>query len=237
MNKLGIVCALQSEARCFTSGTLPAQQPVEIDEKTLLILSGMGRERARQAAQKLAGAGADCLAGFGTAGALAPALRPGNLVVAAEVLEAGRQFTVNAHLTESILKWLRRNNFTAHNGPLACAAEPAASIQAKQGLFAQTGAIAVDMESAGVFDAAQRNGLPVFVLRVIVDAAHVTLPDAVLRRVDEFGEVDARSLALDLAMSPGQIPAVMRLACAARRAGKTMKQVAELVKHTEVVYK
>ena len=237
MNKPGIICALHSEARCFTSGELPAQQPVELNEKALLILSGMGRERARQAGQKLAEAGADCLVGFGSAGALAPALRPGDLVLAAEVHEAGRNFTVNAGLTESVMKWLSRNGFTVHNGPLACAAQPVATVEDKQEVFAQTGAMAVDMESAGVFDAARRNGLPAFVLRVIIDAAHVALPDAVLQRVDEFGEVDTRGLALDLARSPAQIPAVIRLACAARRAGRTMKRVAGLVKNAEVVYK
>lgn len=237
MNRLGIICALHSEARCFTSGELPAQQPVELNEKALLILSGIGRERARRAGQKLAEAGADCLAVFGIAGALAPALRPGDLVLAAEVREAGRKFTANEDLTEAVMKWLSRNGFTVHNGPLACAAHPVATVGDKQELFAQTGAMAVDMESAGVFDAARRNGLPALALRVIIDAAHVALPDVVLQRVDKFGEADTPGLALDLARSPGQIPAVIRLACAARRAGSTMRQVAGLVKNAEVVYK
>ncbi len=244
MNRIGIVCALHSEARCFTPRTLPAQQPIELNEKTLLILSGMGREPAREAAQKLVEAGADFLAGFGTAGALAPALRPGDLVLAEEVSEAGKKYAASAELTASVRERLSRNGITVHTGTLACAAEPVATVEAKRELFAQTGAIAVDMESAGVLDAARRNGLPAFVLRVIIDAARVALPDAVLQRVDEFGEVDVPGLALDLARSPGQIPAAIRLACAARRAGRTMRQAgipllhhAGLVKHTEVVYK
>ena len=266
MNRLGIVCALHSEARCFTPGMLPAQQHVELNENTLLILSGMGREPARRAAQKLVEAGADCLADFGTAGALAPALRPGDLALAQEVWEGGKKYRADEGLRASFMELLLLNNkelsrnhdrrpkFFAriygecpetlsgvlklcrvscnkvHGGTLACAAEPVASIGAKQELFARTGALAVDMESAGVFDAALRNGLPALALRVIIDAAHVSLPDAVLRRVDEFGEADARGLALDLARSPRQIPAVMRLACAARRAGGTMKQVATLLR-------
>lgn len=226
MNRLGIVCALHTEARCFTPGTLPAQQPVELDEKSLLILSGMGREPARRAAQKLVEAGADCLAGFGTAGALAPELKPGDLVLAEEVSEAGKKYAASAELTTTARERLSRNGITVQTGTLACAAEPVATVEAKRELFGQTGAIAVDMESAGVFDAARRNGLPAFVLRVIIDAAHVALPDIALQRVDEFGEVDAPGLALDLARSPGQIPAVIRLACAARRAGRTMRQAA-----------
>ena len=226
MNRLGIVCALHTEALCFTPGTLPAQQPVELDEKSLLILSGMGREPARRAAQKLVEAGADCLAGFGTAGALAPELKPGDLVLAEEVSEAGKKYAASAELTTTARERLSRNGITVQTGTLACAAEPVATVEAKRELFGQTGAIAVDMESAGVLDAARRNGLPAFVLRVIIDAAHVALPDIALQRVDEFGEVDAPGLALDLARSPGQIPAVIRLACAARRAGRTMRQAA-----------
>ena len=242
MNKLGIICALRFEARSFTSEKLPAQQPVELNDKTLLILSGMGRERARQAAQKLAEAGADCLAGFGSAGALAPELRPGDLVLAQEVWESHDHdrhpnffARISGGCPESLLGvlklcWVSRNK--VHEGALACAAQPVATVAAKQGLFAQTGALAVDMESAGVFDAARRNGLPAFALRAIIDAAHVALPDAVLQRVDEFGEVDAPGLALDLARSPRQIPAVMRLASAARRAGRTMKRAANpLLRH------
>ena len=271
MNRIGIVCALHSEARCFISGKLPAQQPVELNENALLILSGMGRERARQAAQKLAEAGADCLAGFGAAGALAPTLRPGDLVLAEEVWEGRKKYGADAELRASLMKLLSRNNKwlsrdhrdhnrrpkfferisggcpisllgvlqlcwvscnTVHGGALACAGEPIAGAGAKRELFARSGALAVDMESAGVFDAAQRNGLPALALRVIVDAAHVTLPGAVLWRVDDFGDVNTRGLALDLARSPGQIPAVMRLACAARRAGRTMRQVATLLRHS-----
>ena len=229
MNKLGIICALRFEARCLTSGKLPAQQPIELNEKTLLILSGMGREPAREAAQKLVEAGADCLAGFGTAGALAPELRPGDLVLAQEVAEAGKKYAASAELTASVRERLSRNGISVHTGTLAGAAQPVATVEAKRELFAQTGAIAVDMESAAVLDAARRNGLPAFALRTIIDAAHVALPDAVLQRVDEFGEVDAPGLALDLARSPGQIPAVIRLACAARRAGRTMTQAAILL--------
>ena len=234
MNRLGIICALHAEARCFTPGKPPAQQPVEVNRNILLVLSGMGRERARQAAQKLVDAGTDCLVGFGTAGALAPALRPGHLVVAEQVCEGGKQYAAAASRRASVMEWLSRNDFTIHNGSLAGAANPVASVEAKRELFGQTGAMAVDMESAGVFEVAGHNGLPALALRVIIDAAHIALPDAVLRRVDEFGEVDMAGLALDLARSPGQIPGVMRLAGAAHRASATMTQVAgQLIRYQE----
>ncbi len=249
-HRLGIICALRSEARCFKHGKLPAQQPVELNEKTLLILSGMGRGRARQAAQNLVDAGADCLAVVGTAGALAPSLRPGDLVVAQQVCEEGKKYTADADLSEQAIEWLSRNSqgrpgyfapncpesymgvlkvfrmsqTRIHKGLLACATEPVASAVQKQKLFERTGALAVDMESAGVLQIADRYGLPALVLRAIIDDSGMALPDTVLRRVDAFGEVDAAGLILDLARSPVQIPVLARLALAAHCANTTLKR-------------
>ena len=186
----------------------------------------MGPERARQAARQLIEAGVDCLVSFGVAGALAPALKPGDLVAPQQVYEAGEKYTVNAALPTSMQECLFRNNSTIHTGPLACAAQPLASVAAKQELFRQTGAIAVDMESAAVLEMAQSNGLTACVLRVIVDDAHTVLPAAALRRVDEFGRTDMPGLVSDLLSAPRQIPAILRLACASRRAARIMKLVA-----------
>ena len=226
MAHYGIICALYSEAAAFIAARPPVQQSIEVDARTSLIVSGMGRERARQAGQRLIEAGVDCLVSFGAAGALAPALRPGDLVAPQQVYEAGERYTVSAALPASMQECLSRNNVTVHTGPLACAAQPLASVAAKQELFRQTGAIAVDMESAAVLEMAQNNGLTACVLRVIIDDAHTALPAAALRRVDEFGRTDVPGLAGDLLSAPQQMPAIVRLACASRRAAKTMKLVA-----------
>ena len=67
-------------------GKMPAQQPVRLNERTFMILSGMGRDRAKQAAQMLVEENVDCLVSFGTAGALSPALMPGDLVLPKEIV-------------------------------------------------------------------------------------------------------------------------------------------------------
>ncbi len=239
MNRIGIVCALYFEASSFMPGKLPAQQPVRLNESTSLIVSGMGRDRAKQAAHKLIGENVDCLVSFGTAGALSPALRPGDLllpqtIVAANTADSQAQpgpdqadsHVVNSGLPAPAIQRLSRQNIPIHTGPLACADEPVTSSARKQRLFGQTGAIAVDMESAGVLEAAQESGLQGYAARVIVDPADLALPEIVLREVDEFGRIDGLALGARLVTSPGQIPAVLRLASASRQAGKTMKLVA-----------
>lgn len=187
----------------------------------------MGRERARQAGQRLIEAGVDCLVSFGAAGALAAVLRPGDLVAPQQVYEAGERYTVSAALPASMQECLSRNNVTVHTGPLACAAQPLASVAAKQRLSRQTGAVAVDMESAAVLDTAQSNGLTACVLRAIIDDADTALPAAALRRVDEFGRIDLPGLAGDLLKSPRQIPPVLHLARASRLAHGNMRAIAQ----------
>ena len=235
MSRTGIICALYFEASAFTrsqragpgtAGKPPVQQPVKLNEQTLLIVSGMGRERAKQAAHKLCEENVDRLISFGSAGALAPGLRPGDLVHPEEVRGAGRTFAVTTFLPEPARQRLAQQDIPVHAGPLACVDKVTATTGAKQELFRQTGAIAVDMESAGILDAAGPEGVPVAVLRVITDSAAMALPTAVLRHIDDFGRVKFPGPVPDLLTAPGQIPAAIRLCLASRRARRTMKLLA-----------
>ena len=250
-------------------GKPPAQQPVRLNDRTFLILSGMGRDRAKQAAQALIEENVDCLVSFGTAGALSPALRPGDLVlpqeivcvgkselgglmnpgtggqevtgkrsipVAADTADSGlheqqgpdedRTYPVTAALPAQARQRLARQDIPVHTGPLACTDEVITSSAGKRRLFEQSGAIAVDMETAAVLETAQENGLPGCAVRVIVDPADLALPEIVLRRVDDYGRLNGLALGLRLVTSPGQIPDMVRLARASHQAGKTMRLVA-----------
>lgn len=226
MKRMGIICALYFEASVFAAGKPPAQQPVKLNDRLLLIVSGTGRELAKQAAHKLIEEDVGRLISFGSAGALSPELKPGDLVEAEEVSGAGRKYAVTACLPEPARQRLAQQNIAVRAGPMACADKEVATTDAKQELFRQTGAIAVDMESAGILEAAQYEGLPVSVLRVITDSAEMALPAAILRRIDACGRINAPGLGLDLVTSPAQIPEVIRLGCASRRARRTMKLLA-----------
>jgi len=95
---------------------------------------------------------------------------------------------------------------------------PVADATSKNALFAATGAAAVDMESAIVAQAAQRHGLPFAILRVIADPAHRPLPTAALVAMRADGEVDVAAVLAELIRSPGQLPALARLALDSRAA-------------------
>jgi hypothetical protein len=93
-------------------------------------------------------------------------------------------------------------------------------VLATRGVKAQaaqaSGAIAADMESAAVGQAAGNAGKPFVVLRVVLDTLADTLPPGVGRWIDEAG--NRRPLAaLEMALRPASWPDLVRLS---RRYGR-----------------
>ena len=142
----------------------------------------------------------------GICGALSPALRPGDCIVASHVVTAHGRIPTDT-------KWTRRLRQSLPHGMeggvagsetlLRTAAEKAA-------LFAQTGALAADMESHVVAETAQRRGIPFACLRCVADAAHTDLPHAALGALTEDGRIAIGSVMRSVAMQPYQLPGLVR---------------------------
>ena len=101
---------------------------------------------------------------MGFCGALDPALEPGDVVVASEVRGAVDAPFKCDHLG-GIAAALARAGVSARQGPIVSV--PKLSRGAERARLAESGAIAVDMESAWL--AAAANGRPFAVLRAVVD--------------------------------------------------------------------
>lgn len=130
-----------------------------------LIVAGMGAENAYRAARRLVERfGAGGLVTIGFAGALADSLAPGDIVVADQVLDqrTGERFACTSEA------WPIRN---ARRGGLLSAAEVISAAAEKRALAGQWGAVAVDMESAGVGRAAAESGVPFSAIKAITDTA------------------------------------------------------------------
>ena len=223
MKRLGIICALYPEAACLTKRKLLPQEPVALERGVLLVVSGAGRRRAQQAARRLAAEKVDCLLSFGCAGGLAPDLKAGDLAQPGEALSDGASHRATACLPAAALRRLARRRIAIHHGAMATVEQAVATPPDKQVLSRRTGAVCVDMESAAILETAAKRGIPAFVLRAILDTADMTLPPVVLRRADEFGQLNAPALLADLARAPGQIGPLLRLIRAWARARKTLR--------------
>jgi adenosylhomocysteine nucleosidase len=92
----------------------------------------------------------------------------------------------------------------------------------KTDLFRQTGACAVDMESAIVRAAAASLNRPLYTIRAICDPADMSLGQALTDCVDEFGHPRAVPLAKNLLRHPSLIPTLLRLHTASQAALKSL---------------
>jgi 4-hydroxy-3-methylbut-2-enyl diphosphate reductase len=132
---------------------------------TPVVRTGMGFRRSRVTSKNLAGP--ILVAGVG--GGLVPEVRVGDVVVATEV-RADSESTVACPSAPLLASALRRLGLTVHCGPLVSSRTLATG--PSRGDLADTGAIAVDMESAWL---APTDGSPFAVVRAISDTVGSSL--------------------------------------------------------------
>jgi 4-hydroxy-3-methylbut-2-en-1-yl diphosphate reductase len=132
---------------------------------------GMGPGRVQQWIDtRGAGLQPDAVVVAGVAGGLDPALRPGDVVVASEVRGPAGRTVLRAGAP--LVAELRRLGLRVHHGPILTRDTVVGGCDEREQLF-NTGALAVDMESAPVARSFASRGVPVAVVRVVVDTATV----------------------------------------------------------------
>lgn len=96
----------------------------------------------------------------------------------------------------------------------------------KLALYSKTGALACDMESHAVAEAAQAAGIPFAALRVVADPSNRTIPQAALSGVTADGKVSLGRVAFGAALRPWEIMELLLLALDARIAFGALRRVA-----------
>jgi adenosylhomocysteine nucleosidase len=196
-----VVCALPAERRALRE---IARAGVEVH------VSGMGAEAATRAAAALLARRPRALLSAGFCGALDPGLRVGDLVAAERVLDggSGEFFAADPALLAAA---------PGRRGTLVSAPRLART-PAERARLAGT---AVDLESAALARAAAAAGVPFLALRAVTDAARHRLPDFA-RMADDRGRLSARAGIRHLLRHPAELPGLIRLGPAARRAGRSL---------------
>jgi len=126
--------------------------------EVIAIANGVGPERAAAAVDLQVGEPA-AVVSIGTCGALDPSLQIGDVFVPTEVRDDRRTWAVRS-LTGPNSK----------TGPIVSVTRIAATASEKRQLRA-TGALAVEMESAGVARASELRGVPFYCVRAVSDLA------------------------------------------------------------------
>jgi adenosylhomocysteine nucleosidase len=229
LSGVGVVAALAAEARALgpslpRGGAPPLSELAHLGDGALLAVSGIGRAAAEAAARALIAAGASSLMTFGMAGGLDPALKAGSIVLPCEILaEDGTRFTASRMWRERVAAALSPL-YAVTEGSLLTTAHAIDTPAEKTRVFRDSGAAAVDMESAAVAAIAAHGNLPFIAVRVIVDTAADSLPRAVVF-ASQAGSVQMSRLIAGLILSPREIPALIRLSQRYRIAARSLRAI------------
>jgi len=221
---LGVVAALEAEARTLGVAVWRDDGLASLGGGALLAVSGMGATNAAPAARRLVDAGASALMSFGLAGGLDPTLDPGTVVLPGEVISRdGARFPTS-------MEWRGQLSLAVAemtpvtSGTLLTSVQPIDTAELKAAAFRESGAVAVDMESVSVAEVAAAHNLPFMAVRVIIDGAADVLPQAVLA-ASRGGHLSALRLVWGLAVAPRDIVGVIRLARRYRAATRSLSAV------------
>lgn len=223
----GILVALPEELHTLTTTKIKQGECITVAKNTIIILSGAGPDNARIAAQALIAQGAQQLISWGCAGALAPHLKAGDLVIPALILtQDNKLITTHTQWSKQITEILE-NSIKYYTDTLLESDSVVALVHTKNKLHQATHALAVDMESGAIARIAEQAQIPFIALRSIVDPANLDLPQAINYAMTESGVVCIPKLLLYLCAHPNEIPRLIKLGLNFNAASKTLKTIAQ----------
>jgi adenosylhomocysteine nucleosidase len=211
-----------------TVGALPAWVGTANGVEVLLVPSGMGRELALQAVRAvLAATRPEGVVSIGYAGACAPDMSRGSLVLAAGVAGPGDgqpAVSCSAHLLEVAHDVLRITRIPFHVGVLTSALALARP-EEKARAWSERGAVAVDMESYWYGVEAERQAVPFLAVRAVSDGPDDVLPDF-SRFEDAMGRRSIAGLIRYLGGHPRMLLPTARLGLGAAAARRSLARFA-----------
>ncbi len=190
----------------------------------ILAVSGMGDENAYRTAKRLIGLYPDASAyvSVGLSAALTPELAPGDIVGAAEVVEAssGNVYPSAPGPVAALSK------VKCRVGRFAAVSKTIITSDKKKEIADATGAIALDMESGGAARACTEAGIPFISIRAISDTLDEDLP-VDFNLFMRGGKIDMTRLILHIVAHPAKIPPLMRFGGNSRMACEKLGEAVE----------
>jgi len=182
-----------------------------------ILLTGIGCQNAeRTVCEFLANNSPKLMLACGFAGGLNPALKLGEVV-----------FELPDSEIRDLPSAIRSSLLAAGAKPATffCTDRIATAVADKSKLRAETGADAIDMESAAIHAVCRKRGIPCATVRVISDPANENLPLDFNRLSKPDQSLDCGKLFLAIAKSPGKIGALMEFQKNTRFAARQLAAV------------
>jgi adenosylhomocysteine nucleosidase len=164
--------------------------------------------------------GASGIISFGIAGGLAPHLVAGDWIVGSTIRTGRELYPTDRAWTERILEAVP----SAVHADIIGVDAPIAEPSEKRRLHAETGAVAVDMESHVAAKIAAAHRIPFTSCRVIMDAAHKILPPAAMVDLHHDGTPNILAVLSSLFKQPNQLSALVHTALDTRVARAALRR-------------
>jgi nucleoside phosphorylase len=198
------------------------------DCDVILVQGGIGRDRARRAVAAAARAfHLRAVWSLGFAGGLRDTILPGALVYPGDVLDDVDPFGERAVADRShasVCASMRAAGLAVDVGSLITVADPLRTPGAKRAVGHRSGAVAVDMEAAGIVRAARDLGIPWIALKAVVDAVDDPLPAFLAACTTPAGDLRWRGLWAGAREGRAFWRSLRRVGRASRWAGRSLRQ-------------
>jgi adenosylhomocysteine nucleosidase len=250
-----LLTALPAEAHALCGRRLGLGENVRLAPSLTLHVCGMGATAAGEAAARLTeSAGSHpvtagpALISIGVAGALATSLRAGDVLLADSVAgpatpaagtaggdaadAMGRTagdliLACDRDFTRQLAEALVPTSLHVHQGRVLTTSRVLATPADKHDHSGA--AMAVDMESVAIARIARDRAVPFVCVRVVVDEASMSLPQAALVSLREDGSVDPVRLATRLLTHPAELLPLIRLGSAFGHARRSLRALGPAV--------
>ena len=177
----------------------------------------------------MSGPGPSLVISWGLCGGLDPRLRPGDLILGAEVVTNDGAIRTAKAVTSALAARLLAARTPVVIERVTAADASVLTARAKSELRRALGAAAVDMESqiAGQYALQQR--IPFAILRAISDPAERGLPPVVLKAVDSDGGINAGAVIREVIRFPRQLAGLGAAALDSRAAFQSLNRCRRLL--------
>lgn len=221
--RLGFVTGLQMEADLIRKAARSLKLPTPP-----IAVAGPGAPNPETTLDQVAAQGATAVASFGLAGALAPGLTPGTVVIPAEVheRETGQRLPVDRQW-RTLIGMMNATDITLSDGLLVSSQTPLLSATDKALLHRSSGGHAVDMESYALAREAARRGMPFLVIRAISDSADTAIPEAAARAMTADGRLTLTPILMAIITRRETIAAFRELGRQSGLATRALRRVLE----------
>lgn len=225
---IGILVALPEELRSLSKTKMNQGECMTLPNGLLVSLAGTGANNAQKASSQLIALGAKQLISWGCAGALAPHLKAGDLIIPKLIqTQSNTLLKTDSLLHKNITQALTEQVYfedTLLESPCIVSSATEKSV-----LFNKGSAIAVDMESAAAAQVCQKENIPFLAIRTIVDPANFNLPTAINHSIDSEGKLNLTKLIFYILCHPKEISGLIQLGQHFKAANNKLKHISPLL--------